>query len=145
MSVCKRGFRSSFISYFMVVSSLSSVLPTSRVFTSGYVNTENILHFFIQVERLSKLLLHLAYVSKISQVSPGDPILTQLCLQKPFRRVYLCILFSLKYSSYLEFQLQLGHNHIKSDRFTFRSRDFPMTLLHLGYVFQNFMLEYKIP
>ena len=27
---------------------------------------------------LSKLLLHLAYVSKISQVSPEDPILTQL-------------------------------------------------------------------
>ena len=25
---------------------LSSVLPTSRVFTSGYVNTETILHFF---------------------------------------------------------------------------------------------------
>ena len=30
-----------------VVSSLSSVLPTSQVFTSGYVNTETILHFFI--------------------------------------------------------------------------------------------------
>ena len=26
---------------------LSRVLPTSRVFTSGYVNTETILHFFI--------------------------------------------------------------------------------------------------
>ena len=25
---------------------LSRVLPTSRVFTSGYVNTETILHFF---------------------------------------------------------------------------------------------------
>ena len=28
---------------------LSRVLPTSRVFTSGYVNTETILHFFIKV------------------------------------------------------------------------------------------------
>ena len=43
--------------------------------------------------------------SKISQVSPEDPILTQLCLQSPFGRVYLCILFSLKYASYLEFWL----------------------------------------
>ena len=48
MSVCKHGFRSSFISYasrrgFL---RLSRVLPTSRVFTSGYVNTETILHFF---------------------------------------------------------------------------------------------------
>ena len=28
-----------------VVSSLSRILPTSQVFTSGYVNTETILHF----------------------------------------------------------------------------------------------------
>ena len=28
---------------------LSRVLPTSRVFTSGYVNTETILHFLILV------------------------------------------------------------------------------------------------
>ena len=52
MSVCKHGFRSSFISYFMKDASrrgflrLSRVLPISRVFTSGYVNTETILHFF---------------------------------------------------------------------------------------------------
>ena len=32
-----------------VVSSLSSVLPTSQVFTSGYVNTETILHFFYKI------------------------------------------------------------------------------------------------
>ena len=31
------------------LSSLSSVLPTSRVFTSGYVNTETILHFFYKI------------------------------------------------------------------------------------------------
>ena len=31
---------------------LSSVLPTSRVFTSGYVNTETILHFFNKKELL---------------------------------------------------------------------------------------------
>ena len=55
MSVCKHGFRSFFISYFIketIAASrrgflrLSRVLPTSRVFTSGYVNTETILHFF---------------------------------------------------------------------------------------------------
>ena len=32
-----------------VVSSLSSVLPTSQMFTSGYVNTETILHFFYKI------------------------------------------------------------------------------------------------
>ena len=32
-----------------VVSSLSHVLPTSQVFTSGYVNTETILHFFYKI------------------------------------------------------------------------------------------------
>ena len=32
-----------------VVSSLLSVLPTSQVFTSGYVNTETILHFFYKI------------------------------------------------------------------------------------------------
>ena len=32
-----------------VVSSLSSVLPASQVFTSGYVNTETILHFFSKI------------------------------------------------------------------------------------------------
>ena len=28
---------------------VSSVLPTSQVFTSGYVNTETILHFFYKI------------------------------------------------------------------------------------------------
>ena len=32
-----------------VVSSLSSVLPTSRMFTSGYVNTETILQLFYKI------------------------------------------------------------------------------------------------
>ena len=32
-----------------VISSLSRVLPTSQVFTSGYVNTETILHFFYKI------------------------------------------------------------------------------------------------
>ena len=31
---------------------LSRVLPTSRVFTSGYVNTETILHFFNEYRSL---------------------------------------------------------------------------------------------
>ena len=37
--------------------------------------------------------------SEVSQISAGDPISTQLCLQSHFRRVYLCILFALKYVS----------------------------------------------
>ena len=46
-----------------VVSSLSSVLPTSRVFTSGYVNTETILHFFYKTtnERGTKYSAKLVY------------------------------------------------------------------------------------
>ena len=32
---------------------LSSVLPTSRMFTSGYVNTETILHFFNITQAIS--------------------------------------------------------------------------------------------
>ena len=47
-----------------VVSSLSSVLPTSQVFTSGYVNTETILHFFykITIERGTKTMFTYTHV-----------------------------------------------------------------------------------
>ena len=47
-----------------VVSSLSSVLPTSQVFTSGYVNTETILHFFFKItnERGTKTVFTYAHV-----------------------------------------------------------------------------------
>ena len=47
-----------------VVSSLSSVLPTSQVFTSGYVNTETILHFFYKItnERGTKTVFTYAHV-----------------------------------------------------------------------------------
>ena len=47
-----------------VVSSLSSVLPTSQVFTSGYVNTETILHFFYNItnERGTKTVFTYAHV-----------------------------------------------------------------------------------
>ena len=47
-----------------VVSSLSSVLPTSLVFTSGYVNTETILHFFYKItnERGAKTVFTYAHV-----------------------------------------------------------------------------------
>ena len=47
-----------------VVSSLSRVLPTSQVLTSGYVNTETILHFFyiITNERGTKTLFTYSHV-----------------------------------------------------------------------------------
>ena len=47
-----------------VVSSLSSVLPTSQVFTSGYVNTETILHFFYKItnERGTKTVFTYSHV-----------------------------------------------------------------------------------
>ena len=47
-----------------VVSSLSRVLPTSQVFTSGYVNTQTILHFFYKItnERGMKTVFTYAHV-----------------------------------------------------------------------------------
>ena len=47
-----------------MVSSLSSVLPTSRVFKSDYVNTEIILHFFYKIgnERVTKTVFTYAHV-----------------------------------------------------------------------------------
>ena len=47
-----------------MVSSLSSVLPTSQVFTSGYVNMETILHFFYKItnERGTKTVFTYAHV-----------------------------------------------------------------------------------
>ena len=35
---------------------LSRVLPTSQVFTSGYVNTETILHFFNMIRETIPIL-----------------------------------------------------------------------------------------
>ena len=50
-----------------VVSSLLSVLPTSLVFTSGYVNTETILHFFYKItnERGTKTVFTYAHVNMV--------------------------------------------------------------------------------
>ena len=47
-----------------VVSSLLSVLPTSQVFTSGYVNMETILHFFYKItnERGTKTMFTYTHV-----------------------------------------------------------------------------------
>ena len=47
-----------------MVSSLSRVLPTSQVFTSGYVNMETILHFFYKItnERGKKTVFTYAHV-----------------------------------------------------------------------------------
>ena len=49
-----------------VASSLLSVLPTSQVFTSGYVNTETILHFFYKItnERGTKTMFTYAHVKR---------------------------------------------------------------------------------
>ena len=46
-----------------VVSSLSNVLQTSQVFTSGYVNMETILHFFYKTtnERGTKTVFTYAH------------------------------------------------------------------------------------
>ena len=48
----------------ILIISLSSVLPTSQVFTSGYVNTETILHFFHKItnERGTKTVFTYVHV-----------------------------------------------------------------------------------
>ena len=66
---------------------LSRVLPTSRVFTSGYVNTETILHFFnmsqvFEGNSLSEL--------KPPLVADGIRIIPEIC---PRRQV--CLRFEL--------------------------------------------------
>ena len=43
---------------------LSRVLPTSRVFTSGYVNMETILHFFIWMQNASNLICSHNFANK---------------------------------------------------------------------------------
>ena len=47
-----------------MVSMVSRVLPTSHVFTSGYVNTETILHFFYKItnERGTKTVFTYTHV-----------------------------------------------------------------------------------
>ena len=47
-----------------VISSLSSVLPTSQVFTSSYVHMETILHFFYKItnERGTKTVFTCTHV-----------------------------------------------------------------------------------
>ena len=54
---------------------------------------------YIWVKRLKKPFYTWVMFSEVSQISAGDPISTRLCLQSHFRRVYLCILFALKYVS----------------------------------------------
>ena len=65
-----------------VVSSLSSVLPTSQVFTSGYVNTETILHFFYKIsnERGTKHSAKLVFIKLIKiTILPESPPSNQNC------------------------------------------------------------------
>ena len=65
-----------------VVSSLSSVLPTSQVFTSGYVNTETILHFFYKItnERGTKHSAKLVFIKLIKiTILPKSPPSNQNC------------------------------------------------------------------
>ena len=51
----------------ILIISLSSVLPTSQVFTSGYVNTETILHFFYKItnERGTKHSAKILFIKMI--------------------------------------------------------------------------------
>ena len=154
MSVCKHGFRSSFISYFI---SWSYFISFASWFPTLISCSLNLPRVYIRLCKHGKhfTFLHLGREAFQTPFTPGirfqnitsftggsylNSALFTKALQESLS-VHFVFFKIFKLFGVLLF----GHNHIRSDRFTFRSRDFPMTLLHLGYVFQNFMLEYKIP
>ena len=66
----------------ILIISLSSVLPTSQVFTSGYVNTETILHFFYKItnERGTKHSAKILFIKLIKiTILPESPPSNQNC------------------------------------------------------------------
>ena len=81
-----------------VVSSLSSVLPTSQVFTSGYVNMETILHFFYKItyERGTKTMFAYTHIKWFY----GQP-------ERVYYLNYFIILFTKRISSSVFVQYML--------------------------------------
>ena len=77
-----------------MLSSLSSVLPTSQVFTSGYVNTETILHFFYKItyERGTKTMFTYAHVKWFYGQSEHAYYLNYFIIQYTTRQVVMKIM-----------------------------------------------------
>ena len=119
-----------------VVSSLSSVLPTSQMFTSGYVNTETILHFFDKItnERGTKTVFTYAHVKWFYGQSERayylnyfiTSIKTILYNSKMYENLFEFIFFSVKNLlkkfmrsflrlcvNYPKYVLQNDYNHFK--------------------------------
>ena len=81
----------------ILIISLSSVLPTSQVFTSGYVNTETILHFFYKItnERGTKhsakiLFIKLIKITILPESLPSNqncPLKTAQELSSPSKKL----------------------------------------------------------
>ena len=141
-----------------VVSSLSSVLPTSQVFTSGYVNTETILHFFYKItnERGTKTVFTYAHVKWFYGQSERayylnyfiTSIKTILYNSKMYENLFEFIFFSVKNLlkkfmrsflrlcvNYPKYVLQNDYNHFKwCDNFFF---EFIIFKEYLNYVQQN--------
>ena len=73
---------------------LSRVLPTSQVFTSGYVNTETILHFFnvflLVMNRKNKNAC--TSCSNKTQTGTVTPSLTILTLEKK-TLLFMCLIY----------------------------------------------------
>ena len=124
--VCVQAVGSLGCSLAITISSLSVYIQVERLsqtpFTTG-------LRFPKYQKFCRELLFQLNFVYNLS----SGEFIFGFCLFKNIRM------------HYQRFQLQLGYKQIKSVRFTFRSRDFPKTLLHLAYVLQNTKLEYKTP
>ena len=119
-----------------VVSSLSSVLPTSQMFTSGYVNMETILHFFDKItnERGTKTVFTYAHVKWFYGQSERayylnyfiTSIKTILYNSKMYENLFEFIFFSVKNLlkkfmrsflrlcvNYPKYVLQNDYNHFK--------------------------------
>ena len=126
-----------------VVSSLSSVLPTSQMFTSGYVNMETILRFFDKItnERWTKTVFTYAHVKWFYGQSERayylnyfiTSIKTILYNSKMYENLFEFIFFSVKNLlkkfmrsflrlcvNYPKYVLQNDYNHFKwCDNFFF--------------------------
>ena len=119
-----------------VVSSLSSVLPISQMFTSGYVNMETILHFFDKItnERWTKTVFTYAHVKWFYGQSERayylnyfiTSIKTILYNSKMYENLFEFIFFSVKNLlkkfmrsflrlcvNYPKYVLQNDYNHFK--------------------------------
>ena len=121
---------------------LSKMCKLLGVWAVAWLLSIQVSRFAFRSRGFSKPLLHPAYVFQNMKSFTGrsylNSTLFKIALQESLSLLFVCLKI---YTHYYGFQLQLGYKQIKSVRYTLRLRDFPKTLLHLAYVFQNIKLE----